>query len=930
MVSQSRIAGSQRLAPRLKRRARTPGVEAFEPRLLLASSAFLQGIVTISGTSQPQAGATILLHSLDSPPSIADQSTTTNAQGAYLFQNLPSGKYQITETPPAGYVNESAPTQPNSPLTPITPVSTSTIDVQLSDPSQLLLSYPTNNKETLTLTSNGLTQAGRVGQLNITVNEPDINYTTSLFPSFCVDFYRDIFTGESNLPYSLEPLNTGLTNDSHVKNPGNAGEIAYLYNYWLAHPSSTTAEAVGLQLAIWELEYETSGTFNVLNGSFFASGLTSTSPEVVDAQNFLTMAQGQNELAVYLNGLPTSTRPGGSQGLIAPESLDFTNLPTVSINGTDYLVSNTTPAGSLTTSTTGIPIPGTTVTLTGTDTFGNVVSQSTTTNTSGQYSFTGLNPSNSAGYTVTETPPASDTHLGQTSTTTGAVTTPAATPVVSNIVLSTNGATSTDNFFEIATVSINGVDFLDSNGDLIPQPGEPGIPGTAIVLTGTDMFGNTVSQSITTDSSGAYSFPGLNPSNSAGYTVTETPPAIYTHEGQTSTTAGAVTNTPPGTPSLVSKIVLTTNGATSTDNFAEIKPAPGPLPLSIGGVVFCDCSDDGIQQPSEVGIPGVTISLNGVDDLGNTVRASTTTNSQGDYSFTISTPGTYSIIESPPSGYFQGKPTAGTAGGTASGTVISNITLVAGANATGYNFSDISPSSLSGVVYYDLNHNGVMDSSDFGIAHVTVTLNGTNDLGQSVHMTTVTNDEGVYSFSGLRPGLYDLIRTQPSIFRIGKNTVGSLGGTVNTSSFTSISVPGCAGGANYLFGEYQNPNCRLDSLALHVGNVFYHFEQTYQRNPSGFAKVYPNLVSSISAGKVPWGKSPFPLAPVASYWVPTLGTKPIKIFPVHGIKYVPLISSAPGQPATVKVTHAPKTTSGAATAHTGQTHPTSVKVTLRK
>ena len=96
--------------------------------------------------------------------------------------------------------------------------------------------------------------------------------------------------------------------------------------------------------------------------------------------------------------------------------------PTVSINGTDYLVSNTTPPGSLTTSTTGVPIAGTTVTLTGTDEFGNAVSETTTTNSSGHYSFTGLNPSNGSGYTVTETPPASDSHLGQTSTTTGAVT----------------------------------------------------------------------------------------------------------------------------------------------------------------------------------------------------------------------------------------------------------------------------------------------------------------------------------------------------------------------------------------------------------------------------------------------------------------------------------------------------------------------------
>jgi len=65
---------------------------------------------------------------------------------------------------------------------------------------------------------------------------------------------------------------------------------------------------------------------------------------------------------------------------------------------------------------------------------------------------------------VTETPPAADTHEGQTSTTTGAVTTPASTPVVSKIVLTTNGASSTDNFFENpALVALNGYDYLVSN-----------------------------------------------------------------------------------------------------------------------------------------------------------------------------------------------------------------------------------------------------------------------------------------------------------------------------------------------------------------------------------------------------------------------------------------------------------------------------------
>ena len=101
MVSQLRIARPKRRSRQLKQRAQTPRLEAFEPRLLLASNAFLQGVVTVSGTSLPQAGATVLLHSLDSPPSIADQSTTTGSDGVYQFQNLPSGKYQLTETPPS-------------------------------------------------------------------------------------------------------------------------------------------------------------------------------------------------------------------------------------------------------------------------------------------------------------------------------------------------------------------------------------------------------------------------------------------------------------------------------------------------------------------------------------------------------------------------------------------------------------------------------------------------------------------------------------------------------------------------------------------------------------------------------------------------------------------------------------------------------------
>ena len=258
----------------------------------------------------------------------------------------------------------------------------------------------------------------------------------------------------------------------------------------------------------------------------------------------------------------------------------------LSLTGFDYLVSNTTTAGNLTTSTTGVPIAGTSVTLSGTDQFGNAVSMTTTTNGSGQYTFSGLNASDANGYTVTETPPTGDTHLGQASTTAGAVTTPASTPVVSKIVLTAANSSSIDDFFETQSVSVNGFDYLVASGTNLTTSttGTP-ISGTTVILSGTDNFGNAVTKTTTTNGSGAYSFTGLNPSNASGYTVTETPPAGDTHLGQTSTTAGAVTNMPPGTPSAVSNVVLIANGGSSTDNFFESVNTTGALGKAETGTI---------------------------------------------------------------------------------------------------------------------------------------------------------------------------------------------------------------------------------------------------------------------------------------------------------------------------------------------------------
>ena len=76
----------------------------------------------------------------------------------------------------------------------------------------------------------------------------------------------------------------------------------------------------------------------------------------------------------------------------------------------------------------------------------------------------------------------------------------------------------------------------------------------------------------------------------------------------------------------------------------------------------------------------------------------------------------------------------------------------------------------------------MLDPSEAGIGSVTLTLTGTNDLGNSVNATTTTAADGTYSFNNLRPGTYQVVETQPANYLDGKATVGSIGASqVSTS-----------------------------------------------------------------------------------------------------------------------------------------------------
>ncbi len=122
----------------------------------------------------------------------------------------------------------------------------------------------------------------------------------------------------------------------------------------------------------------------------------------------------------------------------------------------------------------------------------------------------------------------------------------------------------------VPSSSIAGTVFYDANTDLTQESGEPGIPGVTITLTGMDTNGNPVNATTTTNALGNYSFNGLQMSNVAGYTITETQPAGYAHEGQVAGSTGGTT----GTHFITT--VLPANTGSIHNNFAEVLASATP------------------------------------------------------------------------------------------------------------------------------------------------------------------------------------------------------------------------------------------------------------------------------------------------------------------------------------------------------------------
>lgn len=300
-----------------------------------------------------------------------------------------------------------------------------------------------------------------------------------------------------------------------------------------------------------------------------------------------------------------------------------------------------------------------------------------------------------------------------------------------------------------ASSAIGDYIWLDANRDGVQDVTERGIANVTVALyTDPNGDGNTADGAViattTTDFYGRYIFPGLG----AGNFVVDVTDDNGVLTGYSLTTGSSDPHGP---------IALDRNDLYLDADFGY---APGDTSHAvIGDFIWSDADNDGIQDPGEPGIGGVTLQLLAdIDGDGNftDVIATTATAGDGSYLFTNLDPGDYKVDV------------------TDTGNVLSGYTLTSGPHSStdptvqihveagdiylnaDFGYYRAGLGSIGNQVWLDDDGDGLFESAagEVGIDNVTVDLikdldgDGVWDAGEPV-ISTITSSDGTYQFTGL-------------------------------------------------------------------------------------------------------------------------------------------------------------------------------------
>ncbi|WP_341405633.1 SdrD B-like domain-containing protein [Luteolibacter soli] len=634
--------------------------------------------------------------------------TTTNASGLYSFTNQMPGSYYVVFDPVAGYIRSAA---------------DQGADASDSDANAV------GRTPAITLTG---------GQSNLTLDAGYFQPGT-ITGSVLADTNNDN-TGDVGILGVVLTLKDGSGND--IDSDLNTSGV---------QPTTTTTNASGLY------------TF---------SNLTPGSYQVVETQpaGYLTVTDGDTTTPADDAANASTTDNMIPVAVVANETdtgNDFVEEQPGTISGTVWADTNNDDTGD-------VGIAGVSLTLytdpngDGNPADGVAYGSPFVTLAGGAYSFTNLPP---GAYVVVETQP-----VGYLTVTDGDTTTPgddaANSSTTDNRIPVAVNANETDNgndFVEEQPGTISGTVWADTNND---NTGDVGIAGVTLTLytdpngDGNQADGAAYGSPFVTLAGGAYSFTNLPP---GAYVVVETQPSgcLTVTDGDTTTPGDDAANA--STTDDRIPVAVSANETDTGNDFVEEQPG------TISGTVWADTNND---NTGDVGIAGVTLTLytdpnaDGNPADGVAYGSPFVTLTGGAYSFTNLPPGAYVVVETQPAGYLtvtDGDTTTPGDDAANASTTDNRIPVAVNANETdnGNDFVEEQPGVISGTVWADTNND---NTGDVGIVGVVITLkdgSGVDIDSDSVTAgvqptTTTTNASGVYTFSNLPPGSYQVVETQPA------------------------------------------------------------------------------------------------------------------------------------------------------------------------
>ncbi len=346
--------------------------------------------------------------------------------------------------------------------------------------------------------------------------------------------------------------------------------------------------------------------------------------------------------------------------------------------------------------------------------------------------------------------------------------------------------------------------WIDENQDGLQDEGEVGIPNVTVNLT--DDMGNPVG-STTTDTDGGYLFSDLAPGT---YTVTVDETTLPDGMAQTANPVNPGADF--GNQTNGYTITLASGDENLTGDFGYIweQPDNNTGTAAIGDKIWHDADADGVQDPGEPGIGGVTVTIysdsNGdgtidpatdspvfaaTDQNGN-LGGTTTTEEDGTYIFTNLPAGEYVVVVDPTSAGIASKDQTGDPDeygmpATNPDNMSDPILAAPGDVILVIDFGYIDPmnnNDIGDTVYFDANGDGTQDPGDEGIPGVTLAL---EDAAGNIIATTTTDENGEYLFTGLPDEAYTVEVTDTDNVLAGLENSGDPdGGNDDMSSVSDL------------------------------------------------------------------------------------------------------------------------------------------------